>query len=386
MRTSRRWGGRCATTACPNASARRCGSPSEGIRESLATSKRRSDTTGRASAIAHRTSVQRRALRTPVRALRRLSPPSDRGPAGRRVWKAPCQSFVHRPARSGSTLVDQILVVAQRRAGTMELPTSWLLRELDPRRGGAPPGYRRACTRCRPHGSPRSGAATSRRRAVPPGRAVLRRQSEHFMQRRSHRAACCRTPSRGHAAHPWGAVSASTSRTSRGPDVRYDLETVARTTGTTWASWPTGRGPARRVHRVVYERLVDDTKARPGAPRPLRAAVRGGLPALPETRRVVRHGNAPSRSAAYSTDANDPLAGVRGALLPAVRAGRRAGMRVGRTDGGEPYGSETPEERPPCPEKPARQRTSSLLGVVRAPNPYLSRRPPRSPKQFSDRP
>ncbi len=177
----------------------------------------------------------------------------------------PVPIFVIGLPRSGSTLVDQILSSHSAVQGTMELPhILGYVRELDPRRGGAPPGYP-ACVR---NMSPEQFAALGRRYLAET--EPYHGNAPHFVDKMPNNfmhvgLIACMLPNAVFVdtrRHPLGCCfSIYKQNFARGQTFGYDLETVAtyyRNYVDVMAHWD--RVLPGRVHRVVYERVVDDTE------------------------------------------------------------------------------------------------------------------------------
>ena len=177
----------------------------------------------------------------------------------------PVPIFVIGLPRSGSTLVDQILSSHSAVQGTMELPhILGYVRELDPRRGGAPPGY----PACVHEMSPARFTALGRRYLEET--APYHLGAPYFVDKMPNNfmhvgLIACMLPNAVFVdtrRHPLGCCfSIYKQNFARGQTFGYDLETVAayyRNYVGVMAHWDAVL--PGRVHRVVYERLVDDTE------------------------------------------------------------------------------------------------------------------------------
>ena len=224
---------------------------------------------------------------TPRRLAAKL-PPAARGPT---------PIFVIGLPRSGSTLVDQILSSHSQVQGTMELPhVLGYVREME-RDAGPDSGYPDRIARMAPRELAALGerylAETASHRGAAPffvdkmpnnflhvGLIASMLPQALFVDTRRHPLACC--------------FSIYKQNFARGQTFGYALDTLAayyRNYVALMAHWETVL--PGRIHRVIYERLVDDT---PGETRRLLAHC--GLPfetaclRFFETERVVRTASA----------------------------------------------------------------------------------------------
>ena len=236
----------------------------------------------------------------------------------------PVPIFVIGLPRSGSTLVDQILSSHSAVQGTMELPhILGYVRELDPRRGGAPPGYP-ACVR---EMSPERFAALGRRYLEET--EPYHGNAPHFVDKMPNNfmhvgLIACMLPNAVFVdtrRHPLGCCfSIYKQNFARGQTFGYDLETLAayyRNYVGVMEHWDAVL--PGRVHRVVYERLVDDTE---GETR--RLLEHCGLPfeeaclRFHETERVVRTASAEQVRRPIYRDAKTHWRAYEGYLGPLV--------------------------------------------------------------------
>ncbi|MYE83904.1 MAG: tetratricopeptide repeat protein [Gammaproteobacteria bacterium] len=212
--------------------------------------------------------------------------------------EGPIPIFVIGLPRSGSTLVDQILSSHSAVQGTMELPhILGYVRELDPRRGGAGPGYpacvhemsaerfadlgRRYLEETEPyHGGAPYFVDKMPNNFMHVGLIARMLPDAVFVDTRRHPLGCC--------------FSIYKQNFARGQTFGYDLGTLAayyRNYVEVMAHWDAVL--PGRVHRVVYERLVDDTESETR-----RLLAHCGLPfeeaclRFHETERVVRTASA----------------------------------------------------------------------------------------------
>ena len=173
--------------------------------------------------------------------------------------------FVVGLPRSGSTLVDQILSSHSEVQGTMELPhVLGYVRELDPERGGKPPGYP-ACIEAMPAAEfaalgqryldetrPYRGDAPFFVDKMPNnfmhlGLIACMAPGAVFVDARRHPMGCC--------------FSVFKQSFARGQAFGYDLDSLAayyRGYLDVMAHWDAVL--PGRVHRVIYERMVDDAE------------------------------------------------------------------------------------------------------------------------------
>ena len=246
---------------------------------------------------------------------------------------APTPIFVVGLPRAGSTLIEQILASHSQVQGTMELPhVLGYVREMDPRRGGAPPGYP-ACIETM---SPADFAALGKRyidetRAyhgdapffvdkmpnnfMHVGLIACMLPQAVFVDARRHPLGCCFSVYKQHFA--------------RGQSFGYDFDALGayyRGYLDVMAHW--GQVLPGRVHRVIYERMVDDAESQ--TRRLLQAC---GLPfeaaclRFHETARVVRTASAEQVRRPIYADAKmhwrafeRHLAPLKAALGPALDA------------------------------------------------------------------
>ena len=174
--------------------------------------------------------------------------------------------FVVGLPRAGSTLVDQILSSHSAVDGTMELPhVLGYVREMDPARGGAGPGYPAAVARMPPDELRALGqrylAETRPYRGDAPffvdkmpnnfmhvGLIACMLPAAVFVDARRHPLGCC--------------LSIFKQSFARGQAFGYDMGSLAayyRGYLEVMAHWDAVL--PGRVHRVIYERMVDDTEA-----------------------------------------------------------------------------------------------------------------------------
>ena len=174
--------------------------------------------------------------------------------------------FVVGLPRSGSTLVDQILSSHSQVRGTMELPhILGYVREMDPERGGKPPGYPAAVEGMSPadfnalgqryleETRPYRGDAPFFVDKMPNnfmhvGLIACMLPAAVFVDARRHPLGCC--------------FSIFKQSFARGQAFGYDLDALAayyRGYLGAMAHWD--RVLPGRVHRVIYERMVDATEA-----------------------------------------------------------------------------------------------------------------------------
>ena len=262
--------------------------------------------------------------------------------------EGPIPIFVIGLPRSGSTLVDQILSSHSAVQGTMELPhILGYVRELDPRGAGRGGATRLACTRC-PRSVSRTWAAATWTRPSPTTaarRTSWTRLPNNFMHvgliarmlpdavfvdTRRHPLGCC--------------FSIYKQNFARGQTFGYDLGTLAayyRNYVDVMAHWDAVL--PGRVHRVVYERLVDDTESETR-----RLLAHCGLPfeeaclRFHETERVVRTASAEQVRQPIYRDAKTHWQAYEAHLGP-LKAGARGryskrGTRNPRRRRGRPCG------------------------------------------------